>query len=394
MNINLTPSQPPAATNPARLNAGQRLRRLFRWPTDPKQRRWAILAVTLLVVLVCGTAVWAYRRQLQNVPAVTEALVEKLEETPAAVAQTIPTVPSVLDGLPYETATASRRPLAIMVENHPEARPQFGLSRAAVVYEAIAEGGITRYLGLFGPEEADRVGPVRSARTYYIDWALEYNAIYVHAGGAANALAKLHSDRSINEVDQQGPPVMWRQRRGNEASEHTLYTNTAQLREYSTSQGWSQQIDVDGWKFKDDARSEADRSLQASTNKVTIPWSTAGYKTVWEYDAAANAYKRSLAGKPDTDAGNNQQITVTNLVIQVMTRREITSAGKTVGDLSLYGSGPAWVVQGGQMVKGTWKKEKERSRTRYYNEAGEELTLTPGKTWVSVIQPQIVPVFE
>ncbi len=300
---------------------------------------------------------------------------------------------SLLDGQAHDPTLAARRPIAVMVENHPEARPQFGLSKASVVYEAVAEGGITRYMAIFGPEDVDRVGPIRSARTYYIDWATEYNAIYVHAGGASNALEKLRTG-ILNEIDQQNPPTMWRQRRGSEASEHTLYSSTVKLRDYAVKKGWSQQIDMQSWSFAADNRTEADRTAAATAKKVTIPWSSATFSTVWTWDAAKNAYARALASKADIDAGSNEQITATNLVIQIMNRKEITAAGKTVGDLTLYGSGDAWIIKGGQFTKGTWKKEKEKSRTRFYDGAGVEIPLVPGRTWVSVIQPTITPAIE
>lgn len=390
MNINVEPESRPAATDPGATSRWRRLFSIWRWPTDPKQKMWARLTVIVIVGAILGGVIWGVTRQLNN------RTTDDGNDSGAKIAEEAAaptTVNSVLDGLPYDPALAGRRPIAVMVENHPEARPQFGLSRTSVVYEAVAEGGITRYMGIFGPLDTERVGPIRSARTYYIDWATEYNAIYTHAGGAANALEKLRTG-ILNEIDQQSPPTMWRQRRGSEASEHTLYSSTSKLRDYAVKKGWSQAIDVAGWTFTADARPEADRLAAATAKVVTIPWSSASFQTVWTYDATKNVYLRALAGKIDVDAATNEQLSATNLVIQIMNRKEITAAGKTVGDLTLYGSGDAWVIKGGQFTKGTWKKEKEKARTRYYDGAGAEIPLLPGRTWVSVIQPNITPAIQ
>lgn len=389
MNFNVSSPSDPAATDPGPSSRWRRLGRWFKWPTDPKQRLWARLGVIVLVGAVIGGVIWAVTRQLNN--RTTDDGSGSAANQIAQEAAVPTTVASALDGQQYDSSLASRRPIAIMVENHPDARPQFGLSRTSVVYEAVAEGGITRYLAVFGPQDTDRVGPIRSARTYYIDWATEYNAIYVHAGGASNALAKLRTG-ILNEIDQQNPPTMWRQRRGSEASEHTLYSSTSKLREYAVAKGWSQQIDVKGWIFAADTRTETDRAAATATaGTVTIPWSSASYQTVWTWDAAKNVYLRALAGKADIDAATNEQLSATNLIIQVMQRTEIDASGKTVGDLTLYGSGDAWIIKGGQFTKGTWRKAKEGDRTRYYDGSGTEITLMPGRTWVSVIQPTILP---
>lgn len=388
MNINVAPQNGPAATDPGSGGRWRRFWRFLKWPTDPKQRMWARLTVIIVVGAILGGAVWAFTRQLGNRTSNDGANPAANQIANEATAPT--TVNSVLDGLPYDAALSGRRPIAVMVENHPDARPQFGLSRTSVVYEAVAEGGITRYLAIFGPQDTDRVGPIRSARTYYIDWAIEYNAIYTHAGGASNALAKLRTG-VLNEIDQQNPPTMWRQRRGSEASEHTLYSSTALLRQYAVNKGWSQQIDMSGWTFTADTRTPEERTAAATASLVTIPWSSASYQVVWTWDATKNVYLRALAGKADVDAATSEQLSATNLIIQVMQRTEIDASGKTVGDLTLYGSGDTWIIKGGQFTKGTWKKAKEGDRTRYYDGSGAEITLTPGRTWVSVIQPTIVP---
>src|SRR3990167_2200104 len=181
-----------------------------------------------------------------------------------------------------------RRPLAVMIENHTEARPQSGLSSANIVYEAVAEGGITRFMALFYCNLSDvQVGPVRSARTYYLDWLSEYDALYAHVGGAntpgpADALGQIikYGVKDLNQFSI-GFPVFWRdyQRLDHPvATEHTMYSTTQKLWEVGAKRGWTN-VDEDGvawdknfagWKFKDDGS-------DGSTNNITVNfWESQG----------------------------------------------------------------------------------------------------------------------
>src|SRR3990167_951299 len=163
-----------------------------------------------------------------------------------------------------------RRPLAVMIENHADARPQSGLTSADIVYEAVAEGGITRFMAIFYCNLSDtQVGPVRSARTYFLDWLSEYDALYAHVGGAntpgpADALSQIikYGIKDLNQFSI-GFPTFWRdyQRLGHPvATEHTMYSTTQKLWEIGANRGWMEK-DEDGiswdknftsWKFKDD----------------------------------------------------------------------------------------------------------------------------------------------
>lgn len=358
----------------------------IKWPLDPQSRRRRLISLGLFIAVVGGASA-AWYAQAKNVPKPDDQTITV--DAPKVETQlTGQKAVSNLDGREYDTALANRRPIAVMVENHPDARPQYGLSRASVIYEAVAEGGITRYLLIFGPTDAERVGPIRSARTYYLDWALEYNAMYAHAGGAANALTKIRSDKTINDMDMLGKPVMWRQRRGNEASEHTLYGNTVMMRSYGHDVGWSDTSDFIPWQFVADTRTPDERTAAATATKITIPYG-GSYTVTYTYNPTTNTYARVLANKADVDALTNEQITPTNVVVQVMNRTEINAGGKQVGDLTLYGKGKALLFSGGTVTEGEWRKEGERKRTKYYDATGTELTLRAGQTVVTVVQPNI-----
>ena len=199
-----------------------------------------------------------------------------------------------------------RRPLAIMVENHTESRPQSGLTSADVVYEAVAEGGITRFMALFYCNLGDiQVGPVRSARTYFVDWLSEYDALYAHVGGAntpgpADALSQIikYKIKDLNQFSI-GFPSFWRdyQRLGHPvATEHTMYSTTQKLWEVGAKRGWTAtdsagikwDVNFTSWKFKD-AKVGAGAVAKIAVNF----WeSQNGYQVEWNYDSATGTYKR------------------------------------------------------------------------------------------------------
>jgi len=371
-------------------NFFNKIKGLFKIPKDPTKRK-KFLAIWGVVIAVVVGAITALALQLSNIDVSKKDglfgsnFVDKLKGNE---------VVSDLDGLEYDKEVANRRPIAIMIENHPDARPQFGLTKASIVYESIAEGGITRYMALYGPKDADRVGPIRSARTYFVEWMLEYKAIYAHAGGAANALDLLRQVRAgEGDIDHAGKPVMWRERRGNEASEHTLYGSTVFIRSYAQDVNWTQDADFVPWLFKEkDTRSEEERKEGAIT-AVHIPFS-GSYKVDYVYDASDNTWARSLAGKKDIDELTKEQIKPTNIVVLTIARNEVASAGKTVGELNLYTEGKAQVFQDGKVIEGTWKKEGQGKKTKVFDQDKKEIRLSPGQTFVTVVHPGMNVTFE
>ena len=221
------------------------------------------------------------------------------------------------------------RPLGIMIENHQEARPQSGLSSADVVYEAVAEGGITRFLTIFYCNSAEQVGPIRSARTYFLDFISEYgtNPLYVHVGGAntdgpADALSQIedYGWAGLNDINQfsVGFPTFWRDydRLGHPAAtEHTMYSTTEKLLQFAATSRKLKVENEDGvsWEkgfvpygFKEDALSSQRPSAQTIHLEF---WKTdPAYAVDWIYEPIANIYKRNNGGIAHIDRNNNQQL--------------------------------------------------------------------------------------
>lgn len=303
-----------------------------------------------------------------------------------------------------------RRPLSVMIENSSDSRPQSGISRADIVYEALAEGTVTRFLLVFycnTPFENIVIAPVRSARTYYIDWVSEYDALYNHVGGAnrigsnadltdsrADALGQIEK-YGIKDLDQFGIgyPDCFRNpdRTGKPvATEHTMVCLSDSLYKIAESRGWTN-VDDRGipwdqnfvaWSFKDDA-SQDNRGDIAQINIEFSPGDNR-FDVRWDYNREENNYKRINADSPHIDFENNQQIMAKNVVIQ------FTSLEGPIDHNLHYlyatiGNGQALMFQDGDVIEGSWRKKSRVGRTQFFDSKGKEIKFTRGPIYIEVI---------
>ncbi len=333
-----------------------------------------------------------------SLPSATKALAE---DPSAPKTESCP-----LDGSMHtKEARASweaRRPLAVMIENHQDSRPQSGLSSADVVYEAVAEGGITRFMGVFYCNLGDvQVGPVRSARTYFLDWLSEYDALYAHVGGAntpgpADALGQIikYGIKDLNQFGI-GFPTFWRdyERLGHPvATEHTMYSTTQKLWAIGEKRGWTA-VDATKarwdknfvqWKFKDDQATNP-----ATVGKINVNFweGYSDYGVVWNYDPTSNSYKRVNGGKPHNDLNTNQQLAPKVVVVQFMRESHANDGYENNAHL-LYqnkGKGRALVFQDGKVTEGTWNKVDRLSREKFLDKDGKEITFDRGQIWIETV---------
>lgn len=289
----------------------------------------------------------------------------------------------MLDGKDYTGELANRHPLAVIVENHPDARPQYGLDKASIVYEAITEGGITRFLAIYGPQNTDRIGPIRSARLFFMDWLKEYDAFFAHAGGNEDALANIDK-YAIKDIPHSNS-YYWRDNSKKVASEHTLFSSTEKLYAYASSKKYDiNSSNYTTMKFKVDGPA-------ASTDQtININFSSASYNVSWIYDKANNVYLRSMAGSPHLDAKSNEQLKANNVIVQTVSRtlQPHGSYGDSNYVFQTIGTGKASIFRDGKEIKGTWKKDSLTSRTKFYDEAGAEIEFNPGSTWYEIVPPE------
>jgi hypothetical protein len=291
-----------------------------------------------------------------------------------------------IDGQPVSQIVADRLPIGVIIDNHPEARAQWGLSFAARVYEALTEGGITRYLVIFGREDVDRVGPVRSARTQFLGYALELHAALAHVGGNEDALALIAAShlRNLDEFRYAG--AYRRIFKPRIAYEHTMFTSTNALRAAAEQNGRSGDVSIGHPIWKADAPLDQRPMHQ----RVTIDFSIPAYKVSWVYRRTTNDYQRILAGTVDTDAATSKAISARSIAIAVIKRTHgRTRIGEDTWAFADIGAGDAWVVQDGTVTQGTWHKTSPADRLRFLDQTGQEIAFDSGPQWVEIIPPEV-----
>ena len=361
------------------------------WIKTPEGKKKFIILIILLVVIAI-LAVAIYLRYFSK----EKTAIKNIEILPAITKTEKPPEPkkiaSGLDGVKYTEDVANRHALAIMIENHPEARPQSGLEKAKVIYEAITEGGITRFMALFGPESASKVGPVRSARTYYVDWDSEYDGFYAHVGGNIDAL-DLIKELDVKDLDQfkYGTQAYWREPQAGKATEHTMYTDTDKLWKIAENNEWDMKSSFDSFEFKDDAPTDQ----RPASQSIDINFSTPAYNVSWKYDKDNNNYQRSMAGSAHKDAESGNQLTAKNIIIQEVTRWEAPTRINEAGwAMKTVGSGKAKIINDGKVTEGEWKKEKTSSRTIFYDSNGNQVKFDAGVFWYEIVPPGTVITIE
>jgi hypothetical protein len=294
-----------------------------------------------------------------------------------------PKVVSALTGLLIDPEAALRHPIAVMVDDHVKARPQSGFNAASIVWQAPAEGGVPRYMLIFGDQVPSSVGPIRSAREYYLEWAAEWKAMYVHYGASPEAKATLsrkgHGQWVWNaDGFRWDPRYMWRV--DFRVPPHNVYTDGEHLRALANRLGADDGPLEPAWTFG--AGWAASRRPVGSTVTVMYPYETVTYR----YDAAKNRYVRFIndAASPQVDPADGAVVAPTNVVILRM-RFGLSDSGHYRLDASNVGKGEAWISTNGVTVKGTWKKASVTAPTLLFGPDGKPVTLTAGQTFVQVL---------
>lgn len=277
-------------------------------------------------------------------------------------------------------AWKNKLPLAIVIENHTDARPQSGLNRADVVYETLAEGGITRLLAIFLAEDS-RVGPVRSNRPYFLDWVSEYGAGYSHVGGSPEAqhLVKAYKIRDLDQFFIGFPTY---ERVSNRFAPHNVYTTTTRLRNTASSKGYKVPANINSWLFADMEPVESGRGNKFVLNIGFL--GTFGYDVKWIYDRKSNSYARFNAGSKHIDAEDGRQISAKTIVVQY-TNISPDPSGHGRVKIQTIGTGKVQVFKDGMVMIGTWRKKSREDRTRFFDSGGKEITLNRGKIWIEVV---------
>ncbi|MCX7928629.1 MAG: DUF3048 domain-containing protein [Patescibacteria group bacterium] len=317
-----------------------------------------------------------------------------------------------------------RRPIVAIIENHEDSRPQSGLGSADIVYEAVAEGGITRFLAVMYCDIAYagvKIGPIRSARVYFINWAAEYgdSPLFVHVGGANNICRNCPGGvKPVGQISKEvdafkmldklgwrgarrnafdggtnvGYPIMVRDvnRLNREVAwEHTFVGFTDKIYEEAKARGFSA-IGENGkawdanfvmWRFSDN-----NPILYPKTSRISFGFwqNKPNYDVFWEYDASSNSYKRFNGGVRHVDHETGEQISAQNLLIQfVKERGPVDNEGHMF--YQNIGKGKGLLFQNGDVIDIIWEKANQFSRTRYYDKMGKEVSFVRGKIWIEAV---------
>lgn len=275
---------------------------------------------------------------------------------------------------------------AVMVENHPEARPQSGLSSARVVYEVLVEGGITRYLLVFDNLQADDlvIGPVRSARPYYLWFAYELdNALYGHVGGSPKSLEYIQV-KDINDCDEFVYGGIYYERNKERRAPHNVYTTVGDLEGCYESNNYESGlfVNIEPWQFL--PVGEAKVFSSPDVEEINIEFSKTTYLANWRYNQDDKKYYRFYAdGQPVVDNDNNKQVATSNVVVVEMPSQVIDDYGRL--SMDTIGSGDLIIYRKGEEIQGTWEKNSKGERIKFLDNKGETIQLLAGQVWITAV---------
>ncbi len=264
---------------------------------------------------------------------------------------------------------------AVMIENSPDARPQSGLKDAGVIFEAVAEGGITRFIILYQEAEPQLIGPVRSARAYYLEWAAAFDPAVAHVGGSGDALQMIRSGNYGVDLDQfYNAGAYWRAK--DRYAPHNVYTDFQHLNDLAKSKGKTSS-QFTGWSRTDGKTSEA-----PNATAVSLEPSSGQFNVSYNYDASTNTYHRMQGGQPHTDREKGQ---ITPDVVIAFRVTQTLRSDRLHYDFQTSGSGEAYIFQNGTATAATWQKADARSQIKFVDSAGAEVQLNRGQVWLTAV---------
>lgn len=357
-----------------------------RWTLSKK---WTVVVATLSVLLIGGAATFAYLSQPRGQGGVSKNA--KVTYVPKDTR-----VPNTLTGRLVDPAINQRPVTGVMIENSQDARPQSGLDQAGVVFEAIAEGGITRFLALFQDTQPDYLGPVRSARPYYVQWCMSFDCAYAHAGGSPEAIQDIRDWGTKDLNDAVG--YFWRV--SSRYAPHNLYTSLGKLNEYEAARGYGAPTFTGFARKKDQAykapapatssktkpaKSTAPADTRTAASSIDFAISSGLFNAHFDYDAGTNSYRRSQAGAPHMvvdSAGNQTQISPKVVVGLVMSYGVAADKHSQYGSI---GSGQAFIFQDGTVTEATWAKADVAGPLTLKDAAGADIQLNAGQTWLTAL---------
>lgn len=348
-------------------------------PTHPKKPNWfkrhkklsIILGVVAGLILIGGASTAYFLAQTPKEETVVKAPSPKPEPEPEPEKYYSPLTGNLV---PSHEAT-KQAVTGIMIENSPSARPQSGIKDSGVVFEAIAEGGITRFLVLYQEQKPQLIGPVRSVRAYYIDWIAAFNASVAHIGGSAAALREVRNG-NYRDIDQFfNASTYWRAT--DRYAPHNVYTSFERIDALNAKKGYTTST-FTGFTRKDSTASPTPNATQIS---VTV--SSVNYNSTYAYNATTNTYDRSVGGKAHVDRESGQ-ISPRVVIAMRVTQSSVMEDGVRES-INAVGSGTAYIFQDGTVQEVTWRKPSKTAQITFSDAQGVDVPLARGQTWITAV---------
>lgn len=272
------------------------------------------------------------------------------------------------------------RPIAVMIDNHPGALPQSGINQAAAVWEAPVEGALTRLMAIFRGGNVPEIGPVRSARPYFLDWAAGSDAVYAHVGGSDEALTNLGGKfNGLDDANEfKNGSYFWRD--SSRSAPHNAYTSTNKMRALISKKGWRPETDRPDLSERGIAKPEG-----AGAETIKIRHSAGGMATTWKWDAESESYLKSIGGQ--TIAGREGEIISASTIVALeLKQKKIADPyGKGLIGIETIGQGPATVFRDGVKIVGKWHKASVKSALTIKDANGRPIPFRDGLVWYEVV---------
>ncbi len=357
----------------------------------PLFQRLAIVLGIIVLFSACGDTAVDQAASIASMPTLppvpstpTLEVPTQALSTATVISPTATPTPTPLTGaLAFARGTIEQRPLAIMFDNHPAAYPQTGMDGAVMVFEALAEYGLTRYMGIFVPgisPDLDEIGAVRSARLYFVQWAMGLSAVFVHAGGSPDSLVLAESASEIVTMDalrRDGEPYFYRN--SERDPPHNLYTTSAELQRFLAEQDVAvPDLSAQGFLFKPDLPLDERPSSQRLDYYFIYADDPAG----WTYDAETNGYFRLRRNKPHVDGLTNEQLWFKNVVVMEVYEAPVPGDDKGRIEQRVIGEGHARFFLDGREQSGHWRKPAAAWPLRFYDTDDAEVLFNVGPVWV------------
>ena len=329
-----------------------------------------LIVILVILILVCG-GIMAYKITKDKQNETQEVSENQNEEILTAE----------VEEKEVQIFKGADRPIAVMIDNHTGAWPQAGLNQAYLVYETIVEGGETRLMALFKGVTVDKIGPVRSSRHYFLDYAMENDAIYAHFGWSPQAQSDI-SKYGINNINgiTESETTFWRVK--DKYSPHNAVTSTEALLKVAKSKGYSTTSTKES--VLNYVTDEVELEDGQGAISVTIPHST--LQTVkYEYNEENQVYKRYARKKAQTDWDTGNSITTKNIIITFCDNYTLNDT-ENKGRQGLYNIGTfdGYYITNGLAIPITCTKDSRQSQTVYKDLDGNEIEVNDGNTFINI----------